>query len=63
METLHVRFILASCPNTTKYDQSSTNLGKVIDMDLNIHHICNMKYAPKIGTEQEAAKHKKLSQK
>ena len=27
-------------------------------MDLNIHHICNMKYDPKIGTEQEAAKHK-----
>ena len=57
-ETLHVRFILSSCPNTTNYDQSSSTLGKVIDMDLNFHHICNMKYAPKIGTEQEAAKHK-----
>ena len=57
-ETLHVRFILSSCPNTTKYDQGGSNLGKVIDMDLNFHQICNIKDAPNIGTEQEAAKHK-----
>ena len=27
-------------------------------MDLNFQYICNMKYAPKIGTEQGAAEHK-----